>query len=94
MAREGGDPCPQIIGGGEIYRQALEQVTEIHLTQIPIQTPGDTFSELDGRIGTSSMNAQVEGRGPFPPPQTKTASLEAKRNTGFCTTPASESQNR
>ena len=48
MARDGGDPCPHIIGGGEIYRQALKQVTEIHLTQIPIETPGDTFfPELD-----------------------------------------------
>ena len=37
-----------IIGGGEIYRQALPLVQKIHLTQIHTTIPGDTFfPELD-----------------------------------------------
>jgi dihydrofolate reductase len=42
-ARAQGDPCPRIIGGGQIYAQALPLATEIHLTQIQVKAEGDTF---------------------------------------------------
>jgi len=46
-----GDPEPMIIGGGEIYRLALPQVTRIHLTEVACQPAGDaTFPELDPKI--------------------------------------------
>jgi dihydrofolate reductase len=43
MARAGGDACPRVIGGGQIYALALELATELYLTQIQMETQGDTF---------------------------------------------------
>ena len=43
MARDGGDACPHVIGGGQIYALALPLASDIHLTQIQMDTEGDTF---------------------------------------------------
>ena len=42
MARDGGDECPRIVGGGQIYAEALALATDIYLTQIEIDVVGDT----------------------------------------------------
>lgn len=43
------DPEPAIIGGGEIYRQALPLATRIELTEIDLEPAGDAwFPELGG----------------------------------------------
>lgn len=42
MARED-DEQPCIIGGAELYRQALPLVTVMYLTEIPDEVEGDTF---------------------------------------------------
>ena len=42
------DPCPYIIGGGEIYKQALNSVDLIELTKVHHTFEGDTFfTEID-----------------------------------------------
>ena len=42
------DVEPMVIGGGEIYRQALASATRIHLTEVRGEVAGDaTFPELD-----------------------------------------------
>jgi len=43
MARNGGDSCPRVIGGGEIYKMALPLATELYLTKIDVSAEGDTF---------------------------------------------------
>ena len=43
MARDGGDLCPRVIGGGEIYKMALPLATELYLTKIDVSAEGDTF---------------------------------------------------
>ncbi len=44
------DPEPMVIGGGEIYRQALVAATRIHLTEVLVEAQGDaTFPALDAR---------------------------------------------
>jgi dihydrofolate reductase len=50
MARTG-DPEPRVIGGGEIYVQALPLATVIYLTVIGIDIQGDAFfPQLDERV--------------------------------------------
>ena len=47
MARQDDDQ-PLVIGGAQIYAEALPDVTRIYLTEIPGEHPGDTFfPELD-----------------------------------------------
>ena len=42
------DAEPMVIGGGEIYRQALSTATRIHLTEVMVEAVGDvTFPDLD-----------------------------------------------
>ena len=43
MARDGGDSCPRVIGGGEIYKMALPLATELYVTKIDVPAEGDTF---------------------------------------------------
>lgn len=43
LARTQGDPCPRVIGGGQIYALALPLTTEIYLTQVQVKAEGDTF---------------------------------------------------
>ena len=43
LAAAGNVPEIVIIGGAEIYRQALPRVDTIHLTRVHAQLPGDTF---------------------------------------------------
>ena len=43
MARAGGDDEPRIIGGAQIYREALPLVTRILLTEVDRPVVGDTF---------------------------------------------------
>ena len=38
------DPQPYIIGGGEIYKQALNVADKIELTRVHANFEGDTFS--------------------------------------------------
>ena len=48
MARSGGDACPRVIGGGQIYVEALALATDLYLTQIQLDVEGDTyFPEVD-----------------------------------------------
>jgi dihydrofolate reductase len=42
-AREVGDDEAFIIGGGEIYQQALEMVDRIYLTRVHVEVDGDTY---------------------------------------------------
>ena len=37
------DECPFIIGGGKIYELALPLITKMYLTEIQIESEGDTF---------------------------------------------------
>jgi len=47
-ARDQGDPLPFVVGGAEIYRQALPQVTELFLTRVHATIDGDTYlPEID-----------------------------------------------
>ena len=47
-AARSSDAEPMVIGGGEIYRQALPSATLIHLTEVRGEVVGDaTFPELD-----------------------------------------------
>ena len=47
------DSEPMVIGGGEIYRQALPMATCIHLTEVRCEVAGDaTFPELDPAVWT------------------------------------------
>jgi len=47
-AARASDAEPMVIGGGEIYRQALPLATCIHLTEVRCDVVGDaTFPELD-----------------------------------------------
>lgn len=43
LARAGGDDCPRVIGGGQIYAEALPLATELYLTQIQLDVEGDTY---------------------------------------------------
>ena len=45
-AARSSDPEPMIIGGGEIYRLALSQVTRIYLTEVHGEFPGDATFPL------------------------------------------------
>jgi len=48
LAHEGGEEEAFIIGGGEIYRLALDYLDRIYLTTIDLITDGDvTFPEID-----------------------------------------------
>lgn len=42
-ARAGGDPCPFIIGGAEIYAAALPLATRLELTEVHEIVEGDVF---------------------------------------------------
>lgn len=42
-ATEKGDQLPFIVGGAEIYRQAMSRVTEIYLTRVHATIEGDTL---------------------------------------------------
>jgi len=47
LARET-DPEPFVLGGADVYRQALPQVTRMYLTEIDAEHPGDTrFPVID-----------------------------------------------
>ena len=47
-AARSSDREPMVIGGGEIYRQALPTATRIHLTEVRGEATGDaSFPELD-----------------------------------------------
>ena len=50
LARQAGDDAPRIIGGAQLYAQALPLATRLYLTELPIAYDGDTlFPELDPR---------------------------------------------
>ncbi|TVQ43238.1 MAG: type 3 dihydrofolate reductase [Saprospirales bacterium] len=43
LARAAGDDELFIIGGGEIYRQSMDLVDRLYITEVDIETEGDTF---------------------------------------------------
>jgi dihydrofolate reductase len=43
LAKEGGETEVLVIGGGEIYRQALPMADRIYLTNVHTQVPADVF---------------------------------------------------
>lgn len=48
MAKAAGEDELFIIGGGEIYRQSMELVDRMYITEVDIETEGDTFfPEID-----------------------------------------------
>jgi dihydrofolate reductase len=52
------DPEPAIIGGGEIYRQALPLATRIELTEIDLEPAGDAWFPKLGREWAISTERQ------------------------------------
>lgn len=42
-ARAGGDGEPRVIGGAQVYAQALPLATTLHLTEIDLAVAGDAF---------------------------------------------------
>ena len=44
IAAAGDNPTIWVIGGGELYRQALPLADRIELTEIDLDTPGDTLA--------------------------------------------------
>jgi dihydrofolate reductase len=47
LARSGGDDAPRVIGGGQIYAEALPITTRIYLTELDDAVEGDVlFPEL------------------------------------------------
>lgn len=57
------DPEPIVIGGAEVYRDALPFVTRIHLTEIGADYEGDTVFHLDrtGFVETSRRAGETPG---------------------------------
>lgn len=48
LARAGGDACPMVIGGGEVYAAALPLATQLHLTEVREPHHGTvTFPAID-----------------------------------------------
>lgn len=37
------DPCPFVIGGAQIYKEALPFTTHLYLTELDLEAEGDTF---------------------------------------------------
>jgi dihydrofolate reductase len=53
------DPEPVIIGGAEIYRQALGLVTTMHITEVQREIDGDTrFPDYDAGLWRESERRQ------------------------------------
>lgn len=51
LAVESGAEKVSVIGGGEIYRQALSIADELHITEVAADIDGDTvFPEIDSRL--------------------------------------------
>lgn len=51
LARQTGAGKVSVIGGGEIYRQALELADELHITEVDADIDGDTtFPALDSDV--------------------------------------------
>jgi len=68
-AREAGEEEAFIIGGGQIYTQAMHLTEKIYLTEVITELPGDTyFPELDLREWEviSSEYAEADARNEFP----------------------------
>ena len=64
--RDGVDEC-MVVGGAEIYRQALARATRIHLTEIELDVEGDAFfPELAPQEWTET--ARTEGTSAAEPP--------------------------
>ena len=64
MARAGGDECPRIVGGGQIYAEALPLATEIYLTRIQVNVEGDTYFPAlnqEDWLTTDSREGRREG---------------------------------
>lgn len=56
------EPEPMIIGGGEIYRQAMEIATTIELTEIGAPGPADAdtfFPEIDPKIWGERSRSEI-----------------------------------
>jgi dihydrofolate reductase len=54
------DDAPRVIGGGQLYAEALPLATRLYLTELPIAYEGDTFfPELDPREWHCSEERQT-----------------------------------
>lgn len=68
VERSGNTQC-FIIGGGEIFRQAMDKVNKIYLTRVHTKTEGDTyFPELDPLIWKEVSREQnlADEKNPYP----------------------------
>ena len=56
------DEAPRVIGGGQLYAEALPQTTRIYLTEVPGEYAGDTFfPEIDPNDWVEVERRQGEG---------------------------------
>lgn len=56
------DDAPRVIGGAQIYEEALPLATRIYLTELDVEIEGDRwFPELDRREWTVSESRRGEG---------------------------------
>ncbi|WP_422373228.1 dihydrofolate reductase [Hoeflea sp.] len=62
-AAEAGAKKVSVIGGGEIYRQALAIADELHITEVAADMDGDTvFPEIDSRLWErTALSEPVKG---------------------------------
>jgi dihydrofolate reductase len=62
LARSQGDDAPRVIGGGQLYAEALPLATRIYLTTLDAAYQGDVlFPELDPAEWTCSEERRGEG---------------------------------
>jgi len=62
------DPEVFIIGGGDIYRQALKEANRIYLTLVHAEIPGDTFFppfEKDGWYEIERVRHEADAKNPY-----------------------------
>ena len=67
-ARDQGDALPFVVGGAEIYRQAIPQVTNLFLTRVHTTIDGDTWlPEIDwtGWDAVESERHEADDRNQF-----------------------------
>ena len=67
-----------VIGGGEIYLQALSQVQRIHLTEVQGQIEGDTYFPKLPSAEWHKISREVIPRGPKDSADTSYVILERR----------------
>jgi dihydrofolate reductase len=69
FAYEAGEEEAFIIGGGEIYTQALHLTEKIYLTEVITEVSGDTYFpeiDMDEWVVESSLFAEADAKNEFP----------------------------